>query len=159
LPALQPGSSLMPGKVIRVIPKAVAMVCARVTRNDTAILMAGASSEFQVNLMQPLVAWNSLSSIGFLSAATRALADEAVAGFTVNKMRVADAVRKNQAIVAAQAPRIGYDRCAEIVRDSLATGKTIEEVARETLGLNSDEVRRLLDPARMTHPGFPDREP
>jgi fumarate hydratase class II len=74
-------------------------------------------------------------------------------------MRVADAVRKNQAIVAAQAPRIGYDRCAEIVRDSLATGKTIEEVARETLGLNSDEVRRLLDPARMTHPGFPDREP
>ncbi len=74
LPALQPGSRMMPGKVIRVIPKAVAMVCARVTRNDTAILMAGASSEFQVNLMQPLVAWNSLSSIGFLSAATRALA-------------------------------------------------------------------------------------
>jgi fumarate hydratase class II len=159
LPALQPGSRMMPGKVNRVIPKAVAMVCAQVTGNDAAILMAGASSEFQVNLMQPLVAWSSLSSIGLLSAATRVLADKAVAGFTVNKVRVAGAVRKNQAIVAAQAPRIGYDRCAEIVRDSLATGKTIEEVARETLGLNSDEVRRLLDPARMTHPGFPDREP
>ena len=159
LPALQPGSSMMPGKVNPVIPEAVAMVCAQVIGNDAAILMAGASSEFQVNLMQPLVAWNSLSSIGFLSAATRALADEAVAGFIANKMRVADAVRKNQAIVAPQAPRIGYDRCAEIVRKSLAAGTTFEEVARETLGLNGEDVRRLLDPARMTHPGFPDREP
>jgi fumarate hydratase class II len=159
LPALQPGSRMMPGKVNRVIPKAVAMLCAQVTGNDAAILMAGASSEFQVNLMQPLVAWSSLSSIGLLSAATRALADKAVAGFTVNKVRVAGAVRKNQAIVTALAPRIGYDRCAEIVRESLATGTMIEEVAQKALGLNSDEVRRLLDPARMTHPGFPYREP
>jgi fumarate hydratase class II len=159
LPALQPGSSMMPGKVNPVIPEAVAMACAQVIGNDAAILMAGASSEFQVNVMQPLVAWNLLSSIGLLSAATRALADKAIAGFTVNKVRVADAIRKNQAIVTALALRIGYDRCAEIVRKSLATGTTIEEVARETLGLNSEEVRRLLDPARMTHPGFPDREP
>jgi fumarate hydratase, class II len=158
LAALQPGSSMMPGKVNPVIPEAVAMVCAQVIGNDAAILMAGASSEFQLNVMQPLVAWNLLSSIGLLSAATLTLADKAIAGFTVNKVRVADAVRKNQAIVTALALRIGYDRCAEIVRESLATGTTIEEVARETLGLNGEEVRRLLDPARMTHPGFPDRE-
>jgi fumarate hydratase class II len=159
LPALQPGSSMMPGKVNPVIPEAVSMVCAQVIGNDAAILMAGASSEFQLNLMQPLVAWNLLTSIGLLSAATRALADKAIAGFTVDEVRVADALRKNQAMVTALAARIGYDRCADIVRESLATGATIEEVASKTLGLNSEEVRRLLDPARMTHPGFPDREP
>ena len=159
LPALQPGSSMMPGKVNPVIPEAVAMVCAQVIGNDAAILMAGASSEFQLNVMQPLVAWNLLSSIGLLNAATRALADKAIAGFTVDEVRVADALRKNPAIVTALAPRIGYDRCAEIVRESIATGITIEAVVRKTLGLNSYEVRRLLDPARMTHPGFPGREP
>ncbi len=159
LPALQPGSSMMPGKVNPVIPEAVAMVCAQVIGNDAAILMAGASSEFQVNLMQPLVAWNLLSSIGLLGAAVRALADKAIAGFTVDEVRVADALRKNPAIVTALAPRIGYDRCAEVVRESIATGTTIEEVARKTLGLNSEEVRRLLDPERMTYPGFPGREP
>jgi fumarate hydratase class II len=159
LPALQPGSSMMPGKVNPVIPEAVAMVCAQVIGNDAAVLMAGASSEFQLNLMQPLVAWNLLSSIGLLSVATRALADKAIAGFTVDEVRVADALRRNPAIVTALAPRIGYDRCAEIVRESIATGTTIEAVARKTLGLNSDEVRRLLDPERMTYPGFPGREP
>jgi fumarate hydratase class II len=159
LPALQPGSSMMPGKVNPVIPEAVAMICAQVIGNDAAILMAGASSEFQLNVMQPLVAWNLLSSTGLLSAATRALADQAIAGFAVNEARVADAVGKTQAIVTALAPRIGYDGCAEIVRESLATGATIEEVACKRLRLSSEEVRRLLDPARMTQPGFPDRKP
>jgi fumarate hydratase class II len=159
LPALQPGSSMMPGKVNPVIPEAVAMVCAQVAGNDAAILMAGASSEFQLNVMQPLVAWNLLSSIGLLSAAARALADKAVAGFTVNRARVADALRQNPAIVTALAHRIGYDRCAEIVRESNASGTAIAEVARKTLGMSNDEVQRLLDPERMTYPGFPGREP
>ena len=126
---------------------------------DAAILVAGASSEFQLNVMQPLVAWNLLSSIGLLSAAARALADKAVAGFTVNRARVADALRQNPAIVTALAQRIGYDRCAEIVRESSASGTSIAEVARKMLGMSSDEVQRLLDPERMTHPGFPGREP
>ena len=159
LPALQPGSSMMPGKVNPVIPEAVAMVCAQVVGNDAAILVAGASSEFQLNVMQPLVAWNLLSSIGLLSAAARALADRAVAGFTVNRARVADALRQNPAIVTALAQRIGYDRCAEIVRESSTSGTSIAEVARKMLGMSSDEVQRLLDPERMTHPGFPGREP
>lgn len=150
LPALQPGSSIMPGKVNPVIPEAVSMICAQVIGNDTAILMAGCSSEFQLNVMQPLVAWNLLSSISLLSAAAMGLADKAVAGFTVNEGRIAAAVRRNQSLVTALAPKIGYDRCAAIVKESVATGKTIEEIAMLEPGLDSDEVRRLLDPARMT---------
>jgi fumarate hydratase class II len=146
---------MMPGKVNPVIPEAVAMICAQVVGNDSAITMAASSSEFQLNMMQPLVAWNLLSSIGLLSAAVRSLADKAIAGFIVNEKRITEALRKNPIIATALAPRIGYDRCAEIVRESLATGASIEEVAARRSGLSADEVRELLDPARMTHPGFP----
>jgi fumarate hydratase class II len=82
------------------------------------------------------------------------LADKAVAGFTVNEERIAAAVRRNQSLVTALAPKIGYDRSAAIVKESVATGKSIEEIALAEPGLNSDEVRRLLDPGRMTEPGF-----
>jgi fumarate hydratase class II len=155
LPALQPGSSMMPGKVNPVIPEAVAMICAQVIGYDSAIMIAASSSEFQLNVMQPLVAWNLLSSIGLLAAAARSLADKAIAGFTVDENRIGGALRKNPIIATALAPRIGYDLCAEIIRESQAAGRAIEEVACERSGLSAEEVRELLDPARMTYPGFP----
>ena len=156
LPALQPGSSMMPGKVNPVIPEAVAMICAQVIGLDAAILSAATSGNFQLNVMQPLVAWNLLTAVELLSGAARALADRAVAGFTVHEERIAAAVRQNPVLVTALARRIGYDRCAAIVHRALESGKSIEDVAREESGLSAGELRNLLDPARMTHPGFPE---
>ncbi len=156
LPALQPGSSMMPGKVNPVIPEAVAMICAQVIGLDAAILAAGTSGNFQLNVMQPLVAWNLLTAIELLGGAARALADRAVAGFTVNEGRIAQAVGQNPVLVTALAPRIGYDRCAAIAHRALESGRSIEEVAQEESGLSALELRELLDPARMTRPGFPE---
>jgi fumarate hydratase, class II len=107
-------------------------------------------------VMQPLVAWNLLTAVELLSGAAQALAARAVAGFTVNEERIAGAVRQNPILVTALAPRIGYDRCAAIVHHALESGRGIEEVAREESGLSAAELKSLLDPARMTRPGFPE---
>jgi fumarate hydratase class II len=148
LPALQPGSSIMPGKVNPVIPEAVAMICAQVAGNDTAILIGAQAGAFQLNTMLPLIAWNLLSSIHLLTGASDSLASKAIAGFVVNEQRVRDLAGKNAILATALAPLIGYDLSAAIAQEVARTGRSVLEVAQEKTSLT--ELPELLDPAKMT---------
>ena len=154
LPALQPGSSIMPGKVNPVIPEATTMVAAQVIGNDTAITIAGQAGNFELNVMLPLIAHNLLQSITLLANAARALADRAIAGFTVNKARVAEALERNPILVTALNPVIGYEKGAAIAKKAYAEGKPIREVAAHETQLSREELARLLDPAELTRGGI-----
>ena len=152
LPALQPGSSIMPGKVNPVIPEAVCMVAAQVIGNDAAITVAGQSGNFQLNVMLPLVAVSLLQSLALLANAMRHLADKAVAGFEVNEARVAEPLARNPILVTALNAVIGYELGARIAKTAYAEGRPILDVAAEMTGLDRDELARLLDPARLAWP-------
>jgi fumarate hydratase class II len=154
LPSLQPGSSIMPGKVNPVIPEAVAMVCAQVIGNDATIAIAGQSGNFQLNVMLPVVAHNLLQSIEILANASVCLADKAIAGFTVNQENIDKAIDRNPILVTALNPVIGYEKGAAIAKKAYAEGRPIKEVAREETDLTEDELDRLLDPAAMTEGGI-----
>jgi fumarate hydratase class II len=153
LPALQPGSSIMPGKVNPVIPEAAAMVAAQVIGNDTTITVAGQSGNFQLNVMLPVIAHNLLESIRLLSGAWRALADDAIAGFRVNQSRLADALDRNPILVTALNPVIGYERGAAIAKKAYAEGRPIREVAEQETQLSRTELDQLLDPTELTRGG------
>lgn len=153
LEALQPGSSIMPGKVNPVIPEATAMVAAQVIGNDTAITIAGQSGNFELNVMLPLVARNLLESIELLAAASRLLADKAISGFKVNEARLKEALARNPILVTALNPLIGYARAAEIAKQAYREGRPILDVAAEQTDIQRDELERLLDPARLTGGG------
>lgn len=150
LPALQPGSSIMPGKVNPVIPEAVAMIAAQVVGNDATISMAAQSGAFQLNTMLPVIAWNLLSSIHLLSGAAEALGTKAIAGFVVNEQRLRELAEKNPILATALAPRIGYDASAEIAKEVVKTGRSVIEVAMDKTQLSEPELREILDPAKMT---------
>ena len=154
LPALQPGSSIMPGKVNPVIPEAVAMVCAQVMGNDATIAIAGQSGNFQLNVMLPVVAQNLLQSIQILSTAATCLADRAIAGFTVNQENLDRALGRNPILVTALNPVIGYEQGAAIAKRAYAEGRPVKEVAREMTDLSDEELDRLLDPAALTEGGI-----
>jgi len=154
LPALQPGSSIMPGKVNPVICESVMMVCAQVMGNDVAVALGNQHGNFQLNVMLPLIAHNLLQSITILGNAARVLADKAVAGFTVNRERIAEAVGKNPILVTALNPVIGYDRAAQIAKRAYAEGRSLKEVALEMTNLSAEELNRLLDPRPMTEGGI-----
>ncbi|GAB4556602.1 MAG: class II fumarate hydratase [Anaerolineae bacterium] len=154
LPALQPGSSIMPGKINPVIPEAVTMVCAQVFGNDVAITVGGQSGNFELNVMLPVIAYNLLQSITLLANAARVLADKAVAGFTVNAERMADLVERNPIIVTALNPVIGYDKAAQIAKRAYAEGKRVKEIAAEMTDLSQEELDRLLDPRALTEGGI-----
>ena len=154
LPALQPGSSIMPGKVNPVIPEAVAMVCAQVMGNHTTITIAGQSGSFQLNVMLPVIAYNLLQSIEILANAARLLADRAIAGFTVNQQRMGEALDRNPILVTALNAVIGYEKGAQIAKQAYAQGRPVLEVALEQTDLGEDELRRLLDPAELTKGGI-----
>jgi len=153
LPALQPGSSIMPGKVNPVIPEAAAMACAQILGHDVTIAVAGQSGSFQLNTMLPVIAYDLLSSIRLLATSSRALADKAIAGFEVNRDRIADALRRNPILVTALNPIIGYERSAAIARRAYAEGRPILEVAREMTDLDQTMLARLLDPEDLSRPG------
>lgn len=150
LPALQPGSSIMPGKVNPVIPEAVAMVAAQVMGNDATIAIAGQSGNFQLNVMLPLIAHNLLQSIELLSSGARVLADSAIAGFTVNEDRIASALERNPILVTALNPVIGYEQGAKIAKQAYAEGRSIRELAAEQTKLSPEELKKLLDPRALT---------
>jgi fumarate hydratase, class II len=150
LPALQPGSSIMPGKVNPVIPEAVAMVAAQVMGNDATIMVAGQSGNFQLNVMLPVIAYNLLQSVELLGNAARLLAEKAIAGFTVNDERLAAALERNPILATALNRLIGYEQGAAIVKRAYAEGRPIHEVAAEMTQLSHDELKRLLDPAVLT---------
>jgi fumarate hydratase class II len=154
LPALQPGSSIMPGKVNPVIPEATAMVAAQVIGNDAAITVAGQSGNFQLNVMLPLIAYNLLQSIHVLSNVSRLLADKAIAGFRVNAERVNQALAMNPILVTALNPVIGYEKGAAIAKQAYKEKRPIMDVALEQSGLSKEELKKLLDPRTLTKGGI-----
>jgi len=151
---LQPGSSIMPGKVNPVIPESVAMVCAQVTGNDTTITVAGQSGNFQLNVMLPVIGYNLVRSIQLLANASTTLADKAISGFTVNENKLREPLEKNPILVTALNSVIGYEQGAAIAKKAYAEGRPLLEVAREMTDLSEDELRSLLDPARLTRGGI-----
>ncbi len=150
LPPLQPGSSIMPGKVNPVIAEAAIMACVQVIANDLAVTIANSRGEFELNVLLPLTAHNLLQSITLLGNSARLLAEKAVAGFSVNKEKISEALGRNPVLVTALTPIIGYDRASEIAKKAYAEGRPIREVASEMTGLSSEELGRLLDPGSMT---------
>ncbi|WP_415904173.1 class II fumarate hydratase [Neptuniibacter sp. QD48_55] len=154
LEALQPGSSIMPGKVNPVIPEAAAMVSAQVIGNDAAITVAGQSGNFELNVMLPLVASNLLNSIKLLSNVSRLLADKAIASFKVNEEQLNHALSRNPILVTALNPIIGYMKAAEIAKQAYKEGRPVVEVAAENTDLSVEELQKLLDPAKLTQGGL-----
>jgi fumarate hydratase class II len=153
LPALQPGSSIMPGKVNPIVPEAVAMAAAQVMGYDAAIAIAGQSGNFQLNVMLPLIANNLLRSISLLTSSCAALANLALPKTQANVDRLNEALSRNPILVTALNPVIGYERAAAIAKRAYAEGRPVFDVALEMSGLGEDELRRLLDPATLTRGG------
>ena len=154
LPALQPGSSLMPGKVNPVICEATMMAAAQVIGNDLAITIGNQHGNFELNTMLPLIASNLLQSITLLASAVQLLADKAIATMTVHVEHLAAAVEKNSILVTALTPVIGYDRAAQIAKQALAEGRRVKDVAAAQTDLSAAELDRLLDPRRMLAGGI-----
>jgi len=152
LPEVQPGSSIMPGKVNPVIPESVCMVCAQVMGNDVTITVGGQAGNFEINVMMPVVAYNLLQSIALLAAAADNLVEQCIAGIKATE-RGPQMVERGLAICTALAPHIGYDAAADIAKDAARTGRTIREVARDRTSLSEEELARILDPIAMTEPG------
>jgi fumarate hydratase class II len=150
LPGLQPGSSIMPGKVNPVIPEAVLMVASQVVGNDTTIALAGMSGNFELNVQMPVIAYDLLQSIALLANASRLLAERCVDGIEANRRRTAELVERSLAMVTSLVPKIGYDAAAEIAKEAYESGRTVREVAAERTELDQDELDRLLDPHDMT---------
>lgn len=150
LPALQPGSSIMPGKVNPVIPEAVAMVAAQVIGNDTAITIGGQSGNFELNVMLPMIAHNLLSSISLLSNSATLLADKAIRDFTVNQEHIKQALYRNPILVTALNPIIGYSKAAEIAKQAYEQNRPVIDVAEEKTDIPRIELEQLLDPMRLT---------
>jgi fumarate hydratase class II len=155
LPSLQPGSSIMPGKVNPVIPEAVAMICAQVIGADTTITIAGQSGNFQLNVMLPVIAYNLLHNIELLSNAAILLADKAIAGFTVNQKHIQEQLARNPILVTALNSVIGYELGAKIAKTAYQKGLSVMEVAKEMTDLSDSDLQRLLDPAKLTQGGIP----
>jgi fumarate hydratase class II len=152
LPAVQPGSSIMPGKVNPVVPESVNMVCAQVIGNDLVITIAGQSGTLELNVMMPLIAFNLLQSIEIEANAARLLAEKCIAGIKANRARCRDLAERSYALATAIAPSIGYDRAAQIAKKAQDENKTIREVMVEE-GFPQSEVDRILDLKRLTEGG------
>ena len=150
LPALQPGSSIMPGKVNPVIPEAVAMVAAQVMGNDTAITIGGQSGNFELNVMLPMIANNLLSSVQLLSNSMVLLADKAIRDFVVNQDNLERVLHKNPILVTALNARIGYAKAADIAKQAYQQQRAIIDVAEENTNIPRAELKQLLDPLHLT---------
>jgi fumarate hydratase, class II len=149
LPEVQPGSSIMPGKVNPVIAESVAMVAAQVMGNDATVTIAGQSGNFELNVMLPLIAYNLIQSIDLLANAAENLTDQCVSGIEATE-RGPELVEQGLMLATALAPVIGYDRAAEISKAAYKSGRTIREIAREETDLSEDELDELLDARHMT---------
>ncbi|MGH7423234.1 MAG: class II fumarate hydratase, partial [Candidatus Methylomirabilales bacterium] len=157
LPAIQPGSSIMPGKVNPVIPEAVIQVAAQVIGNDACITVGGQGGYFELNVMMPIMAHTLLQSITLLSSATRIFVDKCLVGIRADEARCAELIEQSLAMCTALAPVIGYDAAAKIAKESHETGKTVRQVALEHRILPEEELNRILDPWRMTERGIVSR--
>ena len=154
LEALQPGSSIMPGKVNPVIPEAVAMACADVIGNDATITVAGQSGNFQLNVMLPVVAYNLLKSITLMANSMPLLANKAIKTFKVNQANIAESLSKNPILVTALNRKIGYVKAAAIAKKAYKEQRSIIDVAHEETGISLNELNKLLDPSKLTKGGI-----
>jgi fumarate hydratase class II len=157
LPPVQPGSSIMPGKVNPVMAESLMQVCAQVIGNDAAITVGGLAGNFELNVMMPVMAHNLLGSIAFLAGAVTQFSGRCVAGLQADRRRCESLVEESLAMCTALAPVIGYDRAAQIAKEAHSSGRTVRQVAREQQVLPDEELDRLLDPRPMTEPGVPGR--
>ncbi len=155
LPAIQPGSSIMPGKVNPVMSEAMMMVCARVMGNHTTITVAGSRGNFELNVMMPVLAQAVLESITLLSNIATAFADKCVAGIEVNTERAQELLEKNPSIATALNPYIGYDAASVVAKESAKRGLSVREVVAEKGLLPDDQIDEALDVRGMTEPGLP----
>jgi fumarate hydratase, class II len=155
LPATQPGSSIMPGKINPVICEAMTLVCAQVIGNDVTITIGGQSGNFELNLMLPVIAHNLLQSISLLSTSTVVLADKAIAGFVVNKEHTEDLVDRNPILATALNTHIGYDLAAKIAKTAMAENRKVRDVARDMTDLSDEQLDEYLDTRAMTLGGIP----
>jgi fumarate hydratase class II len=153
LPATQPGSSIMPGKVNPVLCESMMMVCSQVFGNDATITWAGANGNFELNVMMPVMAHNILESIRLLGNVADAFTEKCVVGIEANEERCRELVELSMAMVTSLAPKIGYDRAAEIAKESARTGRTVRELCQEKKILPEKELNAALDPVGMTEPG------
>ncbi|MGI9647633.1 MAG: class II fumarate hydratase [Acidimicrobiia bacterium] len=153
LPSLQPGSSIMPGKVNPVIPEAVMMVAAQVMGNDAAVTWSGANGNFELNVMMPVMAHNLLQAIDLLANAATVLDEKCVANLEADPERASELLERNIIIITALAPRIGYDLAADIAKTAFAEGRGVREVAAEKSGLTDEELAAALDLHAMTEGG------
>ena len=154
LPALQPGSSIMPGKVNPVVPEATVMVCAQVIGHHAAITVAGQTGNFQLNVALPLIAANLLDSINLLGNVSRLLADSSIAGLKVREAHIREALDRNPILVTALNPVIGYENGAAIAKQAYRQNRPVLEVARELTGLSEKVLKSLLDPAVLAKGGI-----
>jgi len=154
LEALQPGSSIMPGKVNPVIPEAVAMACADVIGNDTTITVAGQSGNFQLNVMLPVVAYNLLKSITLMANSMPLLASKAIKTFKINSKNIEESLSKNPILVTALNRKIGYVKAAAIAKKAYKENKSIIDVAHKETGIGIKELTKLLDPSKLTKGGI-----
>ncbi len=155
LPSLQPGSSIMPGKINPVLPELVAMVGFQVVGNDAATAMAVQAGQLELNVMMPTMALNTLQSITILANTLRQFDTRCIAGITANENRCREYAEKTVSLATALNPYIGYAKAAEIVKESVATGESIIALARKRKLLSEEEIAEILDPARMTEPQYP----
>jgi fumarate hydratase class II len=154
LPELQPGSSIMPGKINPVIPESVIQVAAQVVGNDTVVTLGAQWGALDLNTMMPVMASNLLESIHILGTAAANFAELCIAGIQADRQRCAALIEQSQAMCTALAPEIGYDAAAQIAKESFASGKTVRQIASERRVLPEDRLNELLDPRRMTEPGL-----
>lgn len=156
LPALQPGSSIMPGKVNPVIPEAVCMVAAQIMGNHTAITVGGQAGNFQLNVMLPMIANNLLQSLEIAANATEVLADKAIAGFTMNEQKIQETLETNPILVTSLNRLVGYETGAAIAKKAYESGQPVIEVAKAMTDLDEDTLKKYLNPALLTEGGNPD---
>lgn len=152
VPAVQPGSSIMPGKVNPVIAESMAQVCAQVVGNDAAIAFGGASGLLDLNVMLPVMAHNLLESEVILANASRMFADKCIAGLEANREKCEQQIEWSMSMVTSLAPVIGYDRASEIAKQAVSEGKTVRQICLDENVLPEEELNRLLDPNSMLHP-------
>ena len=154
IPELQPGSSIMPGKVNPVMSEMLMQVAAQVVGNDATVTWSGANGNFELNVMMPVMAHNLLESIGLLAAASRTFATRCVDGIEANSERVRELLERNAVVVTALNPHIGYDNGARIVKEAAATGRSIRELVLEAGLMTSEELDSALDLKKMTEGGI-----
>jgi fumarate hydratase, class II len=154
IPAVQPGSSIMPGKVNPVMAESLIMACAQVVGNDAAITLGGLYGNFELNAMLPLIARNLLEQLTLIANAATQFADKLVDGLRANRARIEAQNESSLALATALAPHIGYDQAAEIAEESHRTGRTVREIARERCVLPEEQLERALDLRRQTEPGL-----